>query len=52
MKRANDYFFVVALVIKGLFNGKQNVTKNSPVVCDGYVRYEEEGDRSAIMQDL
>ena len=26
--------------------------KNSPVECDGYVRYEEEVDRSAIMQDL
>ena len=31
----------------------KNVTKNSPVVCDGYVKYEEaEVHRSAIMQDF
>ena len=30
----------------------QNVTKNSPVVCDGFVEYEEaEVHRSAIMRD-
>ena len=33
--------------------GIKNFTTNSPVVCDGYVKYEEaEVDRSAIMQDF
>ena len=43
----------MALVIEGGLYGNQNVTKNSPVVCDGYVKYDEaEVDRSAIMQDF
>ena len=42
----------MALVIKGLI-GNQNVTKNYPVVCARYVKYEEaEVGRSAIMQDF
>ena len=31
----------------------RNVTRNSPVVCDGYVKYEEaEVDKSVFMQDF
>ena len=43
---------LVALVIKGLIiYGNKNVTKNSTVICDGYVKYEEaEVDISAIMR--
>ena len=45
---------LVALVIKRLIKLDQNVTKNSPVVCDGRVEYEEaEVHRSAaIKQDF
>ena len=43
----------MALVIKGLIVWDQNVTKNPPVVYEGYVKYEEaEIHRSAIMQDF
>ena len=55
LKWANEYFFVNGPSNQRVdYNyGNQNVTKNSPVVCDGYVKYEEaEVDRSAIMQDF
>ena len=43
----------MALVIKGLIVWDQNVTKKTPVVYEGYVKYEEaEIHRSAIMQDF
>ena len=43
----------MALVIKGLIIWKSKCHKKFPVVCDGYVKYEEaEVDRSAIMQDF
>ena len=39
-----------AALFKRWLYGNQNVTKNSPVVCDGYAKYEKtELDRSAIM---
>ena len=51
---ANEYFFVSGLSNQKVsLYGNQNVTKNFPVVCDGYVKYEEaEVNRSAIMQDF
>ena len=43
MKRSAGNFFL----------GNEDVTKNPPVVSDGYVKYEEaEVHRSAIMQDF
>ena len=44
---------LVALIIKGLLSGNQKVTKNTLMLYDGYVKYEEaEVHRSAIMQDF
>ena len=59
MKRSAGNFFEYFFV-SGSSNqrvdykyGNQNVTKNFPVVCHGYVKYEEsEVYRSAIMQDF
>ena len=44
-------FLLVPIVIKGLVIwGSKCHQNDSPVVCDGYVKYEEaEVDRSAIM---
>ena len=46
-----NIFLLVPIVIKGLVIwGSKFHQNNSPVVCDGYVNYEEaEVDRSAIM---
>ena len=53
LKRAKEYFFVVALVIKGLIIWEKNVTKNYSVVSDVYVKYERaEVLKPAIMQDF
>ena len=43
----------MALVIKGLIIWESKCHQNSPVVCDGFVKYEEaEVDRSAIMRNF
>ena len=53
---ADWHFSIRAETCRGDYkchNGDQNVTKNPPVVYDGYVKYEEaEIHRSAIMQDF
>ena len=45
LKRANEISSLVAIVIKGLMIwGSKCHQNNSPVVCDGYVKYEEAED--------
>ena len=42
LKRTNKYFFVSGAVIEGLMIwGSKCHKNNSPVVSDGYVKYEE-----------
>ena len=41
LKRTNELFSLVAIVIKGLIWGSKYHQNNSPVACDSYVKYEE-----------